>query len=155
MSTTSPSRSGLLVDAQLLTPLPDAAAIAFLLRMNAASVAVIAIGAAAGSESALRATWADRGIDIAASAPLTATGLRAKTLLGILRDAGTDVLSSWLVSPDPSVIAPAAQAGLAGVILVGVDAPPGDHGLVVNRADNLADVPRVLVPRDGGCWHQR
>jgi hypothetical protein len=28
-----------------------------------------------------------------------------------------------------------------------------DPGIVVALADDLADAPRVMIPRSGGCWH--
>ncbi len=76
----------------------------------------------------------------------------AKRLLLALRAAGAEGATSWLIAGDPAVIAPAAQAGLAGVVLLNVDAPADDR-LVVARADSLADAPRVMLPRGGGCWH--
>jgi len=84
---------------------------------------------------------------------IPADGLKARTLLLGLRELGADPASSWLACADPSVLAAAATAGLAGLVLIAVDPPPGDHPLVVVRADHLADVPRVMVPRGGGCWH--
>lgn len=84
---------------------------------------------------------------------LPADGLKARTLLLSLRELGADPARSWLACADPGILAVATTAGLAGLVLIGIDPPPGDHPLVVVRADNLADVPRVMVPRGGGCWH--
>lgn len=76
-----------------------------------------------------------------------------RTILRQLAASGGTPQDSWLTTPNPAWIPAAATAGLAGVALLGQEPPPGEHGLTVNRADDLLDVPRVLVPRDGGCWH--
>ena len=75
----------------------------------------------------------------------------AKVLLAALRTAGAD--SGWLVCGDASAVAAAATAGLAGVVLIGARVPADDHGITVAEARDLADAPRVMVPRGGGCWH--
>ena len=61
--------------------------------------------------------------------------------------------AGWLVCREAAAVGAAATAALAGVVLIGVDPPADDHGLVVARAQDLADAPRVMVPRGGGCWH--
>lgn len=76
-----------------------------------------------------------------------------RTLLLVCRDHALDTTATWLLTRDPEMIPSAATAGLAGVVLIGVEPPPGDHGLVVARADDCSDAPRVMVPRTGGCWH--
>lgn len=60
---------------------------------------------------------------------------------------------SWLATPNAGWINAAVTAGLAGIALLGGDPPAEDQGITVARADDLLDVPRVLVPRSGGCWH--
>lgn len=66
---------------------------------------------------------------------------------------GAGAASGWLVCRDPSAVAAAATAALAGIVLIGCQAPVDDHGIVVAEAADLADAPRVMVPRGGGCWH--
>ena len=61
--------------------------------------------------------------------------------------------AGWLVCRDAAAVGTAATAALTGVVLIGVDPPADDHGLVVARALDLTDAPRVMVPRGGGCWH--
>ena len=61
--------------------------------------------------------------------------------------------TGWLVCGDAAAVVNAATAALIGVVLIGVDPPAGDQGLVVARALNLVDAPRVMVPQGGGCWH--
>jgi hypothetical protein len=87
------------------------------------------------------------------TATIPAAGLTARSVLLALRAVGADPARSWLAAADPALLGVAATAGLAGLVLIGVEPPVGDHPLVVARADNLADVPRVMVPRGGGCWH--
>jgi phosphoglycolate phosphatase-like HAD superfamily hydrolase len=59
----------------------------------------------------------------------------------------------WLVGTSADHARAAAQAGCAGCVLIGVDPPTEDLGIVVARAGDLADAPRVMIPRGGGCWH--
>ena len=61
--------------------------------------------------------------------------------------------TGWLVCREAAAVGAAATAALTGVVLIGVDPPADDHGLVVARALDLADAPRVMVSRGGGCWH--
>ena len=75
-----------------------------------------------------------------------------RTLAMALRSAGAD--TGWLICRDPQSVAAAATAGLAGVVLIGCPPPADDHGIVAASASDLADAPRVMVPRDGGCWHE-
>ena len=49
----------------------------------------------------------------------------------------------------------AAACVLAALVLIGGALPADDLGIVVAAADSLADAPRVMVPRGGGCWHER
>jgi hypothetical protein len=81
---------------------------------------------------------------IAVDPPFTPKALR-------LALGGAD--AGWLICRDATAVGPAATAALTGVVLVGMDPPADDQGLVVARAENIADAPRVMVPRGGGCWH--
>ena len=83
-----------------------------------------------------------------------ARGMTPRMLLLACRDHTLDAAATWLLTRDPGMIPSAATAGLAGVVLIGAEPPPGDHGLVVARADDCGDAPRVMVPRAGGCWHE-
>jgi hypothetical protein len=63
---------------------------------------------------------------------------------------------SWLITGDADAGDAAASAGLAGIVLVGVAAPPNATALLaIGEAIDLADAPRVMIPRGGGCWHDR
>lgn len=79
---------------------------------------------------------------------------RPRLLLRCLRETGAEGPRSWLIAAESSLAATAGQAGLAGCVLVhGAVPPPEDLGLVVASADDLADAPRVMIPKGGGCWH--
>jgi hypothetical protein len=134
-------------------PLGPAGA-AFLRRMNGAAVGVVLLVRPDDqAQPRIHAALAGAGIAIAASG--SAPAWSAKLLLAIARDAQADLSASWLVCAETAAIPAAETAGLAGVILIGADPPPGEHALVVARAADLGDVPRVLIPRGGGCWHDR
>lgn len=75
-----------------------------------------------------------------------------KALRLALSGAGAD--TGWLVCRDAAAVPAAATAALAGIVLVGAAPPADDHGIVVAEAADLADAPRVMVPRGGGCWHE-
>jgi hypothetical protein len=109
----------------------DAALPAFIARMAARGVPVIAL-AAVGPD---RPWWS------------------AKAMLAACRAHGLESTTSWLACRDPAAIAAAGTAGLAGVVLIAVDVPTGEHACVVARAESLDDAPRVMIPRGGGCWH--
>jgi len=64
-----------------------------------------------------------------------------------------DLPTSWVIGTSVDHAHAAAQAGCAGCVLLGVAAPTDDLGLVIAEARNLADAPRVMIPRGGGCWH--
>ncbi len=101
-----------------------------------------------GTEAPVRRRLALAGVAIVpCDPPFTARSLRLA--LAAARAAG-----GWLVTCDASAVSAAASAALAGVVLIGCDPPPDDQGLVVARAESLADAPRVMVPRGGGCWHE-
>jgi hypothetical protein len=130
--------SALLLDARVPAGAEERAAL--LRRFGLAGVAVVLLGD--GPADGVRAVvpwsgWTPRG------------------LLAAVRAGGGDPTVSWLVCGDAAAVPAAASAGLAGVVLVGCAVPPGDHALVVAAAAALADAPRVMVPRAGGCWHGR
>ena len=81
---------------------------------------------------------------------------RPGMLLAAARELGIDLPASWLVGRVRDDVLAAAKAGCAGCVLVG-PAPDGgaDPRLVVAVARDLADAPRVMIPRRGGCWHSR
>ncbi len=105
-------------------PLLDAAAEPLRLRLALAGVAVIAV-----------------------DAPFTPRSLRLALSSG-------DADRGWLVCTDVHAVGAAATAALTGVVLIGCAPPSDDHGIVVAQATDLADAPRVMIPRDGGCWHE-
>ena len=141
-----------------------AGAAAVVRRMNLAGVPVVVVGNAAP------------GTDVATARTRLATALGEATLAhddyateaeghvrrlprpGMLLEAaqalGVDVFASWFITADPAAIAAAGQAGCAGAVLVGeAPEPTGFLGCKLARARDLADAPRVMVPDDGGCWH--
>jgi D-glycero-D-manno-heptose 1,7-bisphosphate phosphatase len=90
-----------------------------------------------------------------AQAPPSWRRPRPGMLLAAARELSIDLASSWLVGRDRNDVLAAAQAGCAGCVLVGSpEELPGDARLVVAAARDLADAPRVMIPRSGGCWHQ-
>jgi hypothetical protein len=142
------ARSALLLDASLLAGDPTPSAVAFLKRMNTSAVALVALGPIEAPAWLARDVRLDYIVN-------EAIAWRAKELLAALRAVSADPTASWVVCSAPAAIAAAATAGLAGVVLIGVEVPAGDHGLAVNAARDLADVPRALIPRGGGCWHEQ
>jgi len=151
------ARSALLVTWELLEA-PSAAGIAVLRRLQQGGVIIACVH----DERELSAYGARHGLGLVAlagSAPLT-----PRLLLQALRTLQADGPASWLVTHLQRDIAPAGSAGLGGVVLVAMgDAHTADaaqevanqeHGIYVRSARSLSDVPRVLSPRGGGCWHQ-
>ncbi|GDY12994.1 hypothetical protein LBMAG53_18720 [Planctomycetota bacterium] len=131
--------AGLLLDSVLAA---DSTAPGLCARLAARGVPVVVLG----DPGPLAAVARTQAVDPA----------RAKTprqLLFTCRDHALEAAGTWLLTRDPGMIPTAATAGLAGVVLIGVEPPAGDHGLVVARADDCGDAPRVMVPRTGGCWH--
>ena len=66
---------------------------------------------------------------------------------------GVGASGGWLVCRDANAVSASATAGLSGVVLIGCAVPADDCGIVVAEARDLADAPRVMEPRGGGCWH--
>jgi len=90
-----------------------------------------------------------------AQAPPSWRRPRPGMLLAAARELGIELASSWVVGRDRDAVLAAAQAGCAGCVLVGTHQEvPSDARLVVAVAEDLADAPRVMIPRSGGCWHQ-
>jgi len=146
--TPEPARRAALFIAPGLLQAPDAAGLAFLLRMNRAAVLLL--------------TWSQAAVDALALQGVAARLLSAttpgpapKAYLGAVRQESLDARQSWLVTDIPEAIAAAATAGLGGVVLVGAPTHSGGEGIHLVQALSLADVPRVLIPREGGCWHQQ
>jgi hypothetical protein len=141
------SRSALLIDGPLLAGEPSVGAVAFLERMNRAAVAIVALGPIEAP------AWLGRGVRV--DYVTERDGWRPRELLAALRAVSAEPHASWLVTADASAIAAAGTTGLAGLVLIGGDPPPGELPLTVNSARDLADVPRALIPRGGGCWHDQ
>jgi histidinol-phosphate phosphatase family protein len=81
---------------------------------------------------------------------------RPGLILAAARAHQLDLPSCWLVGTTIDDARAAGQAGCAGAVLVGGAGTPGeDLGIPVGIATDLADAPRVMLPRDGGCWHDR
>lgn len=71
------------------------------------------------------------------------------------RQFGLDLPSTWLIGTSTAHAHAAAQAGCAGCVLIGATPPDEDLGIVIAQAVDFADCPRVMIPRGGGCWHDR
>jgi len=105
----------------------------FLARMHTAGVAVVAVVAdVAAADGALTALQENGAVTDLAMPTWNALGfLRSGKALGL------DLAGSWLVTGDAAGISAAATAGLHGVVLIGIDPPAEDTGLVINRAEDL------------------
>lgn len=157
-------REGVLLgaDGELL---PGAAAV--VRRMNLAGVPVVALGnldptlaeSVPERQTALAAALGEAELARDEYAIEDAGHVRRLPRPGMLLEAcaelGVDLFASWFITADPEALKAAGQAGCAGAVLVG-DAgdAPKLLGLRVMRARDLADAPRVMVPEDGGCWHE-
>ena len=108
--------------------------------------------AAAAAEPQAHAALAARLAARGAAMALVAGPPGHRVLL--LAAQGHDLGRSWLATADPAWLTAAATAGLAGLALIGAD-PPVHATLITARCDGLADAPRVMVPRGGGCWHDQ
>ena len=157
----------LIADIQATALLPGVgAAIA---RLQQRSVPVIALSDGFALNSLAAAEYAERlhamvvaaggkltNVIIATSeSPKSWTKPRPGLLLAAARTHGIDLASSWLIGVDADDARAAGQAGCAGAVLLGTgQLPSEDVGIVVAQARDLADAPRVMIPRGGGCWHQ-
>jgi len=116
----------------------------------------------AAADVRLRELLAGEGADLAGIHVCPAAGpdpRRKPRPGGILAAAsahGVDLATSWFVGAHGDDARAAAQAGCAGAVLIDAALQPGeDLGIVVAIAHDLADAPRVMIPRNGGCWHDR
>ncbi len=119
-------------------------------RFHARGVVVVALGLVPpsfGLHPALHSGWTmERPREIPP---------RPGLILRAARDLEISLERSWLIGTTADDARAAAQAGLAGCVLLGGGAkPPEDLGIVVAEANDLADAPRVMIPRKGGCWHE-
>lgn len=152
-----------------------AGAAATIVRLNRRGVPVVVVtdqpAIGRGEVSAEAYSAADARLhEMLAAAGATLTGIhvcptagpdarrkpRPGLILAAARAHGLDLATSWLVGTAADDARAAAQAGCAGAVLVGgVVGPDEDLGIVVAIARDLADAPRVMIPRGGGCWHDR
>lgn len=119
------------------------------------------IGAPGAAEAIGR--LAMRGVSVIAFGSLDQQGLTerlprpqalASAIAAAARRHGADLFGSWLVTDDPAALRAAATAGCQGAVLVGeAPLPKEDLGIVLAQARDLADAPRVMIPKNGGCWH--
>lgn len=128
--------------------LPDVFTALERFRLRDVPVAALALSAATtvSAHPALSGTWR----------PTTDKELppRPHVLFRVLREAQLHGPKSWLIGTHPDHAIAAGQAGLMGCVLIGDAAlPTDDLGIICAKADNLADAPRVMIPRGGGCWH--
>lgn len=84
---------------------------------------------------------------------------RPGMILTAAKDRDVDLPTSWFVGTRFADAQAAAQAGCAGAVLIGAHGQTDAHlsddlGLVIAHAHDLADAPRVMIPRGGGCWHR-
>jgi D-glycero-D-manno-heptose 1,7-bisphosphate phosphatase len=147
-----------------LTLLPGVGAALARFRVREVPVVLVTDGEAGAREPGLierlRAVVADAGGALAGGylripgSPPSWRKPRPGLLLAAAKDLALDLPSSWLVGARADDAVAAAQAGCAGAVLVGGAQPPDDDlGIVVATARDLADAPRVMIPRGGGCWH--
>lgn len=81
---------------------------------------------------------------------------KAGQLLRAAAVSAMDIFSSWIIAADEKAFYAAAQAGFLGGIYIGEHMPKDNCGLqVLNQAQSLADAPRVMIPPQGGCWHDK
>ena len=78
---------------------------------------------------------------------------RPGLILRAAQEHDLDLPTSWVIARSDAFAHAAAQAGCAGCVLIGTAPPDEDLGIVVAQARDFADAPRVMIPRDGGCWH--
>jgi histidinol phosphatase-like enzyme len=96
------------------------------------------------------------GVYVAAGKPASWSKPRPGMLLAAARELEVDLAQSWVVGTAARDAVAAGQAGCAGAVLVGgAVLPTDDLGITVAAAADLADAPRVMIPRGGGCWHDQ
>jgi beta-phosphoglucomutase-like phosphatase (HAD superfamily) len=75
-------------------------------------------------------------------------------LLHTMQQLGFAAPETWLVTADSEQLRVAATAGVgAAVVVHGTPVPSPAPAIRIVVANDLADAPRVMVPVDGGCWH--
>lgn len=80
---------------------------------------------------------------------------RPQMLLRAANEQDMDIFRSWVIGSEAGLFQAAAQAGFLGGVLLNAESPDDNAGLqVLNTADSLADAPRVMIPPQGGCWHE-
>ncbi len=127
---------------------------ATLAALVARGVAVLVLTDATTDHAALTSSLGTESAESAdgwRALPLSAP-LRARDLLLAARTHDLDLAQSWLITASDALAAVALQAGLYGVVAIGTGADR-DDGVLIRYARDLSDVPRVLAPRGGGCWH--
>ena len=158
--------TGLLIDVTCLTGSNGIAADAQsqLNRMHAAGVKIGLISQQAQALAEQAYAAASNGLDLPEWSVL---GLpdegaekwlwpKAGQLLRACSQNEIDIFSSWIITAQHDGFKAAAQAGLLGGIYIGDDMPETTLGLqVLNQADSIADAPRVMIPPQGGCWHDK
>ena len=79
---------------------------------------------------------------------------KAAQILRFCTQHSIDNFSSWIIANDHDAFRAAAQAGFLGGVYIGEQMPSDKLGLrVLNQALSVGDAPRVIIPPEGGCWH--
>lgn len=152
-------RSALVLTREVLAGLAPAAPWLARLADTGVEIAVLVEGAGAG-EQVLDA-WRDAGLGVARLLAADPEGPprcrlpRPGALLDHCQASGADPFASWLVTTRPAAVTAAAQAGFVGVVVLdgAVEIDHERRDIAIRRARDLADAPRVMVPPEGGCWH--
>ncbi len=91
---------------------------------------------------------------LADDAPASWQWPKPAQLLRACTENDIDIFNSWVIGTSHDLFRAASQAGLLGGIYIGDDMPAENLGLqVLNHALSLGDAPRVMIPPQGGCWH--
>ena len=147
---------GVLVDASG-TSLIDSA-VAVLRRMRLAQVPVGVVGHGRLDATALANLLEPTGENVSAArletSASTATRLPSAALLQLIAQLQMDPVTSWFITAEPANLQAAASAGIGAAVLLGDREPDAGLLLRVERARDLADAPRVMIPAQGGCWHE-
>lgn len=151
---------GVLCDEAVTALLPGVAAA--LARLRQRGVLIVAATDRLALDEAMTARLREltggmlAGIYSAAGKPASWIKPRPGMLLTAAREVGADLSVSWVIGTDARDAVAAGQAGCAGAVLVGgAVVPTDDLGITVASATDLADAPRVMIPKNGGCWHDQ
>lgn len=156
--------TGLLIELECVL-LPDALAAdaqAQLTRMHNAEIILGVVSQLAQADAESKWQQATQGLDVPALPVLgIAAGNeekwqwpKAAQILRFCTEHGVDIFSSWVIAQNHDAFRAAAQAGFLGGIYIGENMPADSLGLrVLNQALSIGDAPRVMIPPDGGCWH--